>query len=98
MQALEGRPNEAISRPSPSSDRNLLPRSRQKDGALVTVRYHLARDGAELPTYVCQHDKVENAGPDCQTIPGAGIDSAIGPLLIDTLTPLTVEAALTVTA
>jgi hypothetical protein len=36
MQALEGRPTEAISRPSPSSDRNLLARSRQKDGALVT--------------------------------------------------------------
>jgi hypothetical protein len=38
MQALEGRPNEAISRPSPSSDGNLLARSRQKDGALVTER------------------------------------------------------------
>ena len=37
MQALEGRPTEAISRPSPSSDENLLARSRQKDGALVTA-------------------------------------------------------------
>jgi hypothetical protein len=37
MQALEGRPPRAISQPSPSSDENLLPRSRRKDGALVTV-------------------------------------------------------------
>ena len=64
----------------------------------MTVRYHLAHDGTELPTYVCQHDKVQNDGPDCQSIPGAGIDAAIGALLIDTLTPLAVEAALTVTA
>src|SRR3954451_22495974 len=37
MQALEGRPPQAISRSSPSSDRNLLARSRRKDGALVTT-------------------------------------------------------------
>jgi hypothetical protein len=67
-------------------------------GRRMTVRYHLNHDGAELPTYVCQHDKIQNAGPDCQSIPGAGIDTAIGALLIDTLTPLAVEAALTVTA
>jgi hypothetical protein len=36
--------------------------------------------------------------PDCQTIPGAGIDTAISRLLTDTLTPLAVEAALTVAA
>jgi DNA invertase Pin-like site-specific DNA recombinase len=67
-------------------------------GRRMTVRYHLSHDQAELPTYVCQHDKIENGGPDCQTIPGAGIDTAIAALLIDTLTPLAIEAALTVTA
>jgi len=67
-------------------------------GRRMTVRYHLNHDGTELPTYVCQHDKIENGGADCQTIPGAGIDTAIGTLLIDTLTPLAIEAALTVTA
>jgi DNA invertase Pin-like site-specific DNA recombinase len=66
-------------------------------GARMTVRYHTRR-GDEHPTYVCQRDKIENAATDCQTIPGAGIDTAIGRLLIDTLTPLAVEAALTVTA
>ncbi len=67
-------------------------------GRRMTVRYHLNHHGTELPTYVCQHDKIKNGGPDCQTIPGAGIDTAIGALLIDTLTPLATEAALTVTA
>jgi len=67
-------------------------------GRRMTVRYHLAHDAAELPTYVCQQDKIQNGGPDCQTIPGAGIDTTIGALLIDTLTPLAIEAALTVTA
>jgi DNA invertase Pin-like site-specific DNA recombinase len=67
-------------------------------GRRMTVRYHRAHDGAELPTYVCQHDKIQHGGPGCQTIPGAGIDTAITALLIDTLTPLAVEAALTVAA
>jgi DNA invertase Pin-like site-specific DNA recombinase len=67
-------------------------------GRRMTLRYHTAHDRNELPTYVCQQDKVENNGPDCQTIPGAGIDTAIGQLLIDTLTPLAIDAAFTVTA
>src|ERR671922_245437 len=35
-------------------------------------------------------------GGRCQTIPGAGVDRAIGTLLLDTLTPLALEVALTV--
>ena len=34
----------------------------------------------------------------CQTVPGAGVDAAIGRLLLDTLTPLALEVALTVQA
>src|SRR5439155_2208650 len=34
----------------------------------------------------------------CQAVPGAGLDDRIGQLLIDTLTPLAIEAALTVQA
>jgi len=64
----------------------------------MTVRYHLGHDRRELPTYVCQADMIEKGGAVCQTIPGAGIDTAVGHMLIDTLTPLAVEAALTVTA
>jgi DNA invertase Pin-like site-specific DNA recombinase len=66
-------------------------------GNRMTVRYHQRR-GRDLPTYLCQRDGIENARPICATIPGHSLDERIGVLLIDTLTPLTVEAALTVSA
>jgi DNA invertase Pin-like site-specific DNA recombinase len=68
-----------------------------KCGTRMTVRYHRRR-GTSWPTYLCQRDGIENARPICTAIPGAGLDQAIGQLLIGTLTPLAVEAALTVTA
>ncbi|MCF8784683.1 recombinase family protein [Rhodococcus ruber] len=66
-------------------------------GLKMTVRYHHRR-GTEVPTYMCQRDGIENGRPVCATIPGQDLDQAIGQLLIDTLTPLTVEAALQVSA
>ncbi|MGH3149405.1 MAG: hypothetical protein ACRDOB_01565, partial [Streptosporangiaceae bacterium] len=64
----------------------------------MTVRYH-QRHGRDLPIYVCcQRDGIEHARRICRAIPGADLDERIGQLLIDTLTPLAVEAALTVTA
>ena len=63
----------------------------------MTVRYHQRRD-QQVPTYVCQRDGIEHAHRICQAVPGAGLDQQIGQLLIDTLTPLAIEAALTVTA
>ena len=66
-------------------------------GQRMTVRYHQRR-GRLLPTYVCQRDGISHARRICQAVPGAGLDTRIGQLLIDTLTPLTAEAALTVTA
>ena len=63
----------------------------------MTVRYHQRR-GQELPTYVCQRDGISRGRRICQAVPGAGLDQQIGQLLIDTLTPLAIEAALTVTA
>jgi DNA invertase Pin-like site-specific DNA recombinase len=68
-----------------------------KCGTRMTVRYHHRR-GTEWPGYLCQRDGIENARPICAAIPGAGLDQAIGQLLITTLTPLAAEAALTVTA
>jgi len=64
-------------------------------GRRMTVRYH-PRRGTPLPDYVCQNDGIRTATPICQTIPGAGIDTAIGAFLIDTLTPLALETALAV--
>ena len=66
-------------------------------GNRMTVRYHVRR-GLELPDYVCQRSMVEHADRICQALPGASLDAAIGQLMIDTLTPLAVEAALTVAA
>ena len=66
-------------------------------GQRMTVRYHQRRD-QQVPTYVCQRDGIEHAHRICQAVPGAGLDQQIGQLLIDTLTPLAIEAALTVTA
>ena len=66
-------------------------------GQRMTVRYHQRRD-QQVPTYVCQRDGIEHARRICQAVPGAGLDQQIGQLLIATLTPLAIEAALTVTA
>jgi hypothetical protein len=66
-------------------------------GLRMTVRYHHRRDTA-IPTYLCQRRGIENATPICQAIPGADLDTRIGQLLLDTLTPIAVEAAFTVAA
>ena len=66
-------------------------------GLRMTVRYHHRRD-QQIPTYMCQRDGIENGRPVCAAIPGGDLDQAIGQLLIDTLTPLAVEAALQVSA
>ena len=66
-------------------------------GNRMTVRYHHRRD-QQVPTYMCQSDGIENGRPACAAIPGSDLDQAIGQLLIATLTPLAVEAALQVSA
>ena len=66
-------------------------------GLRMTVRYH-QRGDQEVPTYVCQRDGISHGRRICQAVPGAGLDQQIGQLLIDTLTPLAIEAALTVQA
>ena len=64
-------------------------------GSRMTVRYHQRRGGA-VPDYVCQREKVEGAGPLCQSIPGGGLDAAIGAVLVEAVTPLALDAALAV--
>jgi DNA invertase Pin-like site-specific DNA recombinase len=66
-------------------------------GGRMTIRYH-ARGGKDLPTYLCQRDGISNARPICTAIPGHTLDERVGQLLIGTLTPLAVEAALQVSA
>ncbi len=65
-------------------------------GRRMTVRYHSRNDGTIVPGYVCQNDGIRDAQPICQHLSGAPIDAAVASLLLDTLTPLALEAALTV--
>ena len=64
-------------------------------GRRMTVRYH-TRKGRQWPEYVCQREGIETATARCQCIPGSGIDAAIGRLLVETVTPVTLEVALQV--
>jgi DNA invertase Pin-like site-specific DNA recombinase len=66
-------------------------------GRRMTVRYHTRR-GVEVPDYQCMNRCIQDGGQRCQTIPGAVVDKAVGALLLDTLTPHTLEVALTVQA
>jgi DNA-binding transcriptional regulator YiaG len=61
----------------------------------MTVRYH-HRHGRPWPTYVCQRRGIAHAEPICQSIPGRGLDDAIARVLLETVTPLTLEMTLTV--
>jgi hypothetical protein len=64
----------------------------------MTVRYHQRR-GQLFPDYLCQKESVERASEStCQVIPGTAIDDAIASLLLDTLTPVALEVALSVAA
>jgi DNA invertase Pin-like site-specific DNA recombinase len=64
-------------------------------GDRMTVRYH-QRQGRLWPTYVCQRRGIAHGEPICQSVPGRGLDEAIGRVLIETVTPVTLEMALTV--
>ena len=61
----------------------------------MTVRYHARKVGLN-PYYVCQRDGIEHAQRICQSISGGSIDAAIGDLLLDMMTPVTLEVALAV--
>ena len=64
-------------------------------GRSMTLRYH-QRGGRLTPNYVCAKAAVEEAQPVCQSIPGGGVDEAVGRLLIECVTPLALEVALKV--
>jgi DNA invertase Pin-like site-specific DNA recombinase len=66
-------------------------------GRRMTVRYHQRR-GVQVPDYQCVGESIQAGAPRCLTVPGAGVDAAISQLLLDTVTPLALEVALTVQA
>ncbi|HTW10514.1 MAG TPA: recombinase family protein [Acidimicrobiales bacterium] len=64
-------------------------------GARMTVRYYI-RHGQPVPQYCCQSEGIKRAEPSCQRVVGADIDHAVGDLLVQTMTPLALEVALSV--
>ena len=64
-------------------------------GKSMTLRYH-ERKGLLVPEYVCQTRGIHWAEKRCQSVPGAVVDEAIGELLIELMTPLTLEVSLAV--
>jgi len=66
-------------------------------GARMTVRYH-QRHGTLVPDYQCISQAIQAGSRRCLTVPGHGVDEAIGRLLLETVTPLALDVALTVQA
>ena len=67
-----------------------------KCGQRMTIRYKYQKKGRIEPAYLCQRHRIERWESSCQYIPGAKIDEAISKLLLDSVTPLTLEVALQV--
>jgi len=66
-------------------------------GGRMGVRYYSAH-ATLVPEYHCQRESIEHAQPLCARIVGHGIDRAIGDLLVETVSPLALEAALGIEA
>ena len=62
-------------------------------GARMTTHYQGAQ---RLPTYICDLEHSTHGGKVCQCIRGSDIDAAVGALVIESFTPLTLEVALSV--
>jgi DNA invertase Pin-like site-specific DNA recombinase len=67
-------------------------------GKRMTVGYHTRCDSTPVPDYACQREGIATGTPPCQTMCGSGIDAAVAALVLDTLTPLAMETALTVSS
>jgi DNA invertase Pin-like site-specific DNA recombinase len=67
-----------------------------KCGQRMTIRYKYQRKGRVDPAYLCQRNRIERWEDSCQYIPGAGVDEAISSLVVESVTPLTLEVALEV--
>lgn len=64
-------------------------------GTRMTIRYYTSH--AQLvPEYRCQREGIERAEPPCQRVVGGALDRAVGDLLVETVSPLALEVALSV--
>jgi DNA invertase Pin-like site-specific DNA recombinase len=63
-------------------------------GRRMSVRYH-RRNALEVD-YMCAGVRTQRGGAMCQSISGAGVDRALGQLVVEAVTPQAVEASLAV--
>jgi len=66
-----------------------------KCGRKMTVRYSNAKLSTQ-PIYVCDHERRHLGGAPCQFISGGNIDLTIESLLLDTINPMTMDAAISI--
>lgn len=64
-------------------------------GLRMTVRYHVDH-GHPIPDYVCQRHGIQTATPLCQRLPGAQVDQAVSELVLEAVTPASLQVALEV--
>jgi DNA invertase Pin-like site-specific DNA recombinase len=64
-------------------------------GQRMGVHYN-QEHGRSVPVYVCQETLVRRGGRVCQTVPGKVVDPAIGSLLVELMTPMTLEVTLAI--
>ena len=64
-------------------------------GERMGVQYE-RQHGESVPIYLCQQESVRRGGRTCQRVPGKVVDAAISELLLELMTPLTLEVALTI--
>jgi DNA invertase Pin-like site-specific DNA recombinase len=64
-------------------------------GRRMSIGYH-SRHGQLIPEYKCMHERIEHGEAVCQIVPGAGVDRAIGALLVEAVNPVALEVTLQV--
>ncbi|ABE63564.1 Recombinase [Nitrobacter hamburgensis X14] len=64
-------------------------------GARMGVHYS-QEHGRPVPTYICQETTIRGGGKACQSVPGKVVDPAVGALLVELMTPMTLEVTLAV--
>ena len=63
---------------------------------LRMIVHYTYRFGRITPQYVCQREGIEHGKPFCQAMPGQDIDRAIGEILVELMTPASLEVAMAV--
>ena len=66
-----------------------------KGGRQMTVRYNSVKKQL-APYYVCQSEGIETGQPICQYIVGKSVDESVGEMLLEVMTPMSLNISLAV--